>query len=104
MKTNIRSLIALAAIAATGASSALFTGCASTAAQAVKSPPPSHVVHLTGSGKKGGIVYDPLTGQASLGYLSVYATLTTVPIYAYQDTNGVPHLLTVVQVGGSVDY
>lgn len=71
-----------------------FTGCAGTAAQALKTPPPTHVVHLTGSGKKGGLVYDPLTGQASLGYMAIYMTLTTVPIYAYTDTNGVPHLLT----------
>jgi len=83
------------ALAAVGlvAALAVLPGCASSAAKLLASPPASHIVHLTGNGNKDGIVYDPLTGQASLGVANVYATLTTIPIYAYVGSNGLPVLL-----------
>ncbi len=71
----------------------LPTGCASNASKLLASPPPSHIVHLVVSGKKGSIGYDTMTGQAAIGYGSVYASLTTIPIYSSTDTNGQLRLL-----------
>lgn len=69
----------------------LFTGCQATSLAA--HPVTTHVVHIAGSGKKLGIVQDPVTGQYSLGYQSIFVGVTTVPITTAQDTNGVVHFI-----------
>jgi hypothetical protein len=86
MKFN-KSLTGLVAIAAV----ALFTGCQATSL--ATRPVSTHVVHIAGSGKKLGIVQDPVTGQYSLGYQSIFIGVTTVPITTAQDTNGTIHFI-----------
>jgi hypothetical protein len=73
------------------ASVVLFTGCAAT--PLATKPVTTHVVHIAGSGKKLGIVQDPVTGQYSLGYQSIFVGVTTVPITTAMDTNGVVHFI-----------
>ena len=81
-------ILSLAAIAAIGVCTSLTSGCASSAKTLLASPPAHHIVHITGNGNKDGIVYDPLTGQASLGVVDVYASLTTIPVFCSTGTNG----------------
>jgi hypothetical protein len=75
--TNLTLLAAIAGLAA---------GCAAT--PLATRPVTSHVVHIAGSGKKLGLVQDPVTGQYSLGYQSLFIGVTTVPITTAMDTNG----------------
>jgi hypothetical protein len=90
----MKKLFSIIAVAALGLATCVVTqGCASAAKKLLASPPPSHVVHLVVSGKKGQLGYDTMTGSAAIQYGSVYASLTTIPVYAYTDSNGIPHLL-----------
>lgn len=66
---------------------ALLSGCV--ASPLATHPVTTHVVHIAGSGKKLGVVQDPVTGQYSLGYQSIFVGVTTVPITTAMDTNGV---------------
>jgi len=70
----------------------ISTGCksASTAASLLKAPPPSHITHVGVKVRKGGIGDDPMLGEATLGYWSGYATITTVPVWFGVASNGVP--------------
>ena len=54
----------------------------------------THVFQASGKGIKLGIVQDPVTGQYSLGYQSIFAGAMVVPIMAVQSTNGGPVLIT----------
>lgn len=69
----------------------LLVGCVAT--PLATKPVTTHIVHIAGSGKKGGIVQDPVTGQYSLGYQSIFMGITTVPITTAMDTNGVIHFI-----------
>ena len=89
MKNKIRSLITVAAIAAVGV---MFTGCAAT--PLAQKPVTTHVVHIAGSGKKLGLVEDPVTGQYSLGYQSIFVGITTVPVTTAMNTNGTVVFIT----------
>lgn len=61
----------------------LGTGCASNTN--LKTP---HVFQASGKGIKLGIVQDPVTGQYSLGYQSIFAGAMVVPINVSVNTNG----------------
>ena len=70
---------------------ALLSACAAT--PLATKPVSTHVVHIAGSGKKLGLVQDPVTGQYSLGYQSIFVGVTTVPITTAMDTNGTIHFI-----------
>ena len=88
MKNKIASslILGLFAIAAV-----FMSGCAAT--PLATKPVSTHVVHIAGSGKKLGLVQDPVTGQYSLGYQSIFVGVTTVPITTAMDTNGTIHFI-----------
>lgn len=86
--TKFKNLFFLTAAAI---SALLMTGCQATSL--AKNPVTTHVVHIAGSGKKLGVVQDPVTGQYSLGYQSIFVGITTVPITTAMDTNGVVHFI-----------
>ena len=65
------------------ATAILGTGCASNTN--LKTP---HVFQASGKGIKVGIVQDPVTGQYSLGYQSIFAGAMVVPINVAVGTNG----------------
>jgi hypothetical protein len=67
----------------------LGTGCASNLNSTT-----THVFQASGKGIKFGIVQDPVTGQYSLGYQSIFAGAMIVPIMAVQGTNGGPVTIT----------
>jgi hypothetical protein len=86
---------------------ALAAGCAAT--PLATKPVTSHVVHIAGSGKKLGLVQDPVTGQYSLGYQSLFIGVTTVPITTAMDTNGTlrfiePDAVASYEVAGKGGY
>ena len=54
----------------------------------------AHVFQGAGKGLKLGVVQDPVTGQYSLGYQSLYLGTMLVPIFAVQSTNGGPVVVT----------
>ena len=68
---------------------ALGTGCANQLNGRT-----AHVFQASGKGIKFGIVQDPVTGQYSFGYQSIFAGAMVVPIMAVQDTNGGPVQIT----------
>ena len=97
---KISTLLCLAAVAALALTQA---GC--TATNLATKPVSTHVVHIAGSGKKLGLVQDPVTGQYSLGYQSVFVGVTTIPITTAQDTNGTirfiePDVVTSYEIAG----
>jgi len=73
-------------LALAGLAAAFLAGCAAT--PLATKPVTTHVVHIAGSGKKLGLVQDPVTGQYSMGYQSIFVGVTTVPVSISQDTNG----------------
>lgn len=85
--TKLNRIIGAALMAAV----TLLTGCQAT--NLATHPVTTHVVHIAGSGKKLGIVQDPVTGQYSLGYQAIFIGVTTVPITTAQDTNGAVHFI-----------
>jgi len=87
MKNTLKYIGAAALLAAV----VTLNGCAVT--PLASKPVTTHVVHVAGSGKKLGIVQDPVTGQYSLGYQSIFVGITTVPITTAQDTNGTIHFI-----------
>lgn len=86
------------------ASLVLFTGCGTPTSLATR-PVTTHVIQVTGSGKKLGVVEDPVTGQYSLGYQSIIVGVTTVPVTTAVDTNGAvrfiePDVVTSYEIAG----
>ena len=82
--SKIGSSVTLAAVAAT-----LVAGCASGL-----NTKTAHVFQAGGKGIKCGVVQDPVTGQYSLGYQSLYLGTMMVPIFAVESTNGGPVIVT----------
>ena len=68
-----------------------LTGCQTSIATR---PVTTHVVQVVGTGKKLGIVEDPVTGMYSAGYQSIMVAITTVPVETAQDTNGMIKFIT----------
>ena len=90
----------IAAVAATLLSAVIFTGCASNTN--LKTP---HVYQASGKGIKFGLVQDPVTGQYSFGFQSLYAGGMVVPINVAVGTNGevnavVPDAVMSYEIGG----
>jgi len=81
---NIASSLRLVGVAACVLATAILgTGCASNTN--LKTP---HVYQASGKGIKLGVVQDPVTGQYSLGYQSIFAGAMVVPINVAVGTNG----------------
>ena len=86
--------------AACALAAALLTGCASNTN--LKTP---HVYQASGKGIKFGVVQDPVTGQYSFGFQSLYAGGMIVPINVSVNTNGqvnaiVPDAVMSYEIGG----
>lgn len=92
---------------AAGLAAALAAGCSSTTL--ATRPVTTHVVQVVGSGKKLGLVQDPVTAQYSLGYQSILIGLMTVPITTAMDTNGavkylVPDAVASYEIAGKAGF
>ena len=87
-------------VAACVLATVILTGCASNTAMTK-----THVYQASGKGIKFGIVQDPVTGQYSLGYQSIFAGAMIVPIDVAVATNGtvsavVPDAVMSYEIGG----